>query len=424
MQLDKNRISPGSKNWISFFFHLHKQGEVKIGFKFKSHSIDGIVHYVFNHTGILYGYPVANLYCPEKFVSHLTREEKLKLLLFENLFFVYTYHSNTDDIDYDHFIDSLEKFYDKYENEIKKWDFSFSQKKIERIEKIIHERVKIKSKLSEGKYWLNQSSNGLVFVDVILFEKYLKNPSFSPNASHDIMVFNVIFYMTRAAQIDGKIEDKEMRLLLYLLQSSNLNDERKEQLEGFINNSYNDNFELKNPDDALHRKFIFELCAFINYGTHQLRPEEEKKLKEIGKQLNLKSGEIEEATLFVRTFIFKNREELSIINQDKALSVFYKTIQNKWSRILGRNKEKLLGELKESKELMDLISKSTVSDLSKEEKEQIRKQLYDVLKSMPSLAIFMLPGGAVILPMIIKLFPDLLPSSFQENTIEEEDQNK
>ena len=68
---------------------------------------------------------------------------------------------------------------------------------------------------------------------------------------------------------------------------------------------------------------------------------------------------------------------------------------------------------------MDLVSKSTVRDLSSEEKEIMRKQFYDILKTMPSLAIFMLPGGALLLPMISKLFPELLPTSFQENTIDE-----
>jgi len=42
----------------------------------------------------------------------------------------------------------------------------------------------------------------------------------------------------------------------------------------------------------------------------------------------------------------------------------------------------------------------------------------DILKSMPSMAIFMLPGGALLLPIILKIVPDLLPSSFKDNEIE------
>ena len=174
----------------------------------------------------------------------------------------------------------------------------------------------------------------------------------------------------------------------------------------------------------MHRKFIFELCVYLNYGTHQVKPDEDRKLREIGKNLNLNQSEIEEASLFSRTFILKNRSNLSIINQDKSLSVFYKNIQSKWTRILGRNKEKIVGELRESKEFMDLLTKSTVKELSNDEKELMKKHFYDILKTMPSLAIFLLPGGAFLLPMISKLFPELLPTSFQENTIDEDEDSE
>ena len=86
--------------------------------------------------------------------------------------------------------------------------------------------------------------------------------------------------------------------------------------------------------------------------------------------------------------------------------------------ILGRNKDKLAVEVKQSKELVFLIRKSTTKELTKEEKEAVKSQFLDVVKSMPSLAIFMLPGGAVLLPLILKIIPDLMPSAFRDNEIE------
>ncbi len=130
MQLDKNRISPGSKNWIPFFFHLHQQGELKIGYKLKSHSLEDCLHYIFNQTGLLYGFPVSNLYCPEKYVAHLTSDEKLKLLLFENLFFTYNYIQPKEEISYDSFLDSLLSFYENYADKIRLWDLNLGQNKI------------------------------------------------------------------------------------------------------------------------------------------------------------------------------------------------------------------------------------------------------------------------------------------------------
>ena len=49
----------------------------------------------------------------------------------------------------------------------------------------------------------------------------------------------------------------------------------------------------------------------------------------------------------------------------------------------------------------------------------MQEQLMDILKSIPSLAIFLLPGGAILLPLFIKFIPKLLPSAFDENRIDE-----
>ena len=64
---------------------------------------------------------------------------------------------------------------------------------------------------------------------------------------------------------------------------------------------------------------------------------------------------------------------------------------------------------------MHLIKKSTNSKLSIEEKEKIKIQLLDICKAIPSLAVFLLPGGALLLPLLIKLIPDILPSAFRDD---------
>ena len=76
-------------------------------------------------------------------------------------------------------------------------------------------------------------------------------------------------------------------------------------------------------------------------------------------------------------------------------------------------------ELKQSKELVYLIRKSATTELSKQEKELVKEQFKDIVKSMPSLAIFMLPGGALLLPLVLKVIPDLVPSAFRDNKLEE-----
>ena len=51
--------------------------------------------------------------------------------------------------------------------------------------------------------------------------------------------------------------------------------------------------------------------------------------------------------------------------------------------------------------------------------KKVKKQLLEICKTIPSLAIFLLPGGSLLLPILIKFIPTLLPSSFNENLNQE-----
>ena len=82
----------------------------------------------------------------------------------------------------------------------------------------------------------------------------------------------------------------------------------------------------------------------------------------------------------------------------------------------GRPKSKLTLEIERQKKMFAEVSKKY--PLTKEEKERVKTQFLDIVKSMPSLAIFMLPGGAFLLPIVLKVIPDLIPSAFRDNQVE------
>ena len=66
--------------------------------------------------------------------------------------------------------------------------------------------------------------------------------------------------------------------------------------------------------------------------------------------------------------------------------------------------------------MAELLKKSATTELSEEEKTKVKKQLWDILKTIPAFAIFMLPGGSIILPILLKILPKelLLPSSYYD----------
>lgn len=99
---------------------------------------------------------------------------------------------------------------------------------------------------------------------------------------------------------------------------------------------------------------------------------------------------------------------------------FYDTTTESVGVLINRNKKRLIKEIRQSKELMHLLAKSTHKDLDKDEKKKVKKQLLDICKTVPSLTIFLLPGGALLLPILIKFIPKMLPSAFNENSDEDE----
>ena len=64
--------------------------------------------------------------------------------------------------------------------------------------------------------------------------------------------------------------------------------------------------------------------------------------------------------------------------------------------------------------LESIFATKLANKLTKE-KKKVRRQLLDICKTIPSLTIFLLPGGSLLLPILIKFIPQLLPSSFNEN---------
>jgi hypothetical protein len=141
----------------------------------------------------------------------------------------------------------------------------------------------------------------------------------------------------------------------------------------------------------------------------------------LGKDLQLDAHTIQNSLAHVSNFINSNKETIPFLQDQNMAIKFYDSMSRLVNRLILRNKKRLLKELSGSAELVSLLSKSTVRDLTKEEKKKVQTQLLDIFKSIPSLAIFLLPGGAILLPIFIKLIPTLLPSAFDENRVENEE---
>jgi seryl-tRNA synthetase len=149
--------------------------------------------------------------------------------------------------------------------------------------------------------------------------------------------------------------------------------------------------------------------------------EERQFLNRLKTDLALDDDVITQSIADINRFYEEHKEDVAFLSSKNLAQSFYNNSSKVVSKLIKRNSKRLIKELSESKEAMALLAHSTHRNLTEEEQKKIQTQLLDIFKSIPSLAIFMLPGGMILLPLFIKFIPKLLPSAFDENRIEDKD---
>ena len=113
-------------------------------------------------------------------------------------------------------------------------------------------------------------------------------------------------------------------------------------------------------------------------------------------------------------FIKKYRNDIPYFNYSNPIKHFYDQTTQSVVMLITRNKKRLIKELTESKDLVKLLAASTTRELDTNEKKRMKKQLLDVCKTIPSLTIFLLPGGSLLLPIFIKTIEHLFMTFHQK----------
>lgn len=337
--------------------------------------------------------------------SHdLTDEEICKINLFLALYF--THHKSRSK---QKFLDSIIEFYKNIDVYKSSFLNSIFSGKISNglLEKIIHKRVQIDDNIliKNFNYFV---INALLYVDILAYKEYLISNSIS------------VSYIKK---LEASIE----KIVLDVLNSKIIKTKYDESIIKLFEASlrYQDNTHISR-DEALvnltkkHEKwYLFDIACMSTWSDKIIDEKEQVFLFNLGNELQLSNDIIKNSIESVNSFYTKHKDSIDLLSSRNIAKNFYDNSSKMVSKLVSRNKKRLQKEIQQSKELMVLISQSTVRDLSKEESKQLQEQLVDIIKTIPSLAIFMLPGGAILLPLFIKLIPKLLPSAFDDNRIED-----
>ncbi len=394
-------MNPSAAGWINKFGQLVSETPNTYG-SFQD------VYGALKKTGFVYG---INTKAPRfiKAEHTLSEDEKAKINLLLGLY--YTYHIEAQHIDFEDFVNTIFKFYrDLGINQISLLNKILTGNKTSaQLERLINSRVYLEDNLIR-KTFSTIITNSLLFIDVLVFKRYLREGGNIREYAKKVeyIAINVTYHA-----LNSKEKEK--------------NDERLANLFGasltFIDGT-NQNFDGSYREKLLDNVSVWENRYFLDIACLAVWEDKSVDYKEsefiygIGKDLGFDQKQISRSLEEVTSFFSKNTDTIPFLKDNNLAMQFYESMSKVVNKLILRNSKRLQKELSESAELVTLLSKSTLRDLTSEEKKKVQSQLLDIFKSIPSLAIFILPGGAVLLPIFIKLVPKLLPSSFDENRVE------
>lgn len=276
------------------------------------------------------------------------------------------------------------------------------------LESIIHKRIHIDDNLitKNFNYFI---TNALLFIDVLAYEKYLTTNSISDvyfktmELTIETIALTVFELKTNKTKYD--------KSLIKLFESSLRYQYKDDQ-------NYSD--VIKNVKSPLEKYYVLDIACMASWTDMKFELTELDFLDQLGKDLCVQDIVISQSITDINLFYITNKNQIALLTKKNMAQSFYDNSSKMVMKLINRNSKRLLKELRESKELMFLLTKSTTKNLTDKEQKKVNEQLLDIIKSIPSLAIFMLPGGAILLPLFVKFIPKLLPSAFDENRIEDE----
>ena len=403
---------PGSSGWIEKYCDLIEKKE--IAFLDRLAESDDLIS-LSRNTGLLFGIPLSQLFYPNPKTQNWTYHDRLKSLFFETLLWVHLKH-NGNKFYKDQFIEDLANYYStvKPKNSFDFLSFFKKESVFHSIELAIDERLELNKRLIETRMWLSTLTNSFVFLDVILFQEFLQSTAVRP---FQVLTEKSMKCFIGAAHSGQELTESEEKLFAYFLASARLNENEDDQLESlFKKPNFLPDLQLVVNESIEFKYYILYFCAFIISCNREIHEEERLFLIQLAKELAISEVEVDLALTFNTAFILGHTREIPYLGSSSA-DILFSNLSKRWGKILLRNKDKLVLEIQQSKELMILLGKSTQRDLTKEEKEQVKMQLMDIMKSMPSLAIFLIPGGSLLLPIFLKIIPSLMPSAFRDNEV-------
>lgn len=401
----KAMINPSASGWIDKFFSTQKSPKETV-----SKNTDTFYHTV-RSTGFIYGHIISFETTNPIETKGWFKEEISKVALLNTLYNIFCLTNN--DISAENFIKHAVAFY----HEMHPQGFNILKKILPKnsisltLEKIIDERVQTNESII-NKNFSHLVTNALLFIDVLAFHQYLMHGAIPEKYLKRVeeTIINIVTLALKTKSQKSQYDDLLIKLFEASIRYSKFSKVAVQNLE---------TLQLEYFTNELEKYYLIDIAGMALWSDGKIENNEAYFLHSLAENLLVSDVFVNQSINSTNEFITKHKKDIPYFNYSNPVKHFYDQTTQSVVTLISRNKNRLVKEILQSKELMVLLAYSTRRDLDEIEKKKVKKQLLEICKTIPSLAIFLLPGGSLLLPILIKFIPTLLPSSFNENLNQE-----
>lgn len=394
-------INASANGWIDKFFAEQQPVQLPVV------GYSDLFYKQIRATGFVYGHVVSFDTTAPIDSKGWTSEEISKVALLNTLYSVFgmvTHESNPKI-----FVEKAVAFYKEMHPE----GFNLFKKVLPgstvsvELEKMIDERVQTNDNII-SKNFSHILTNALLFEDVLAFRQYLINGNI-PNNYLKKLEEAIVSIVSLALQTKNH-PSKYDELLIKLFESS-------VRFTKFskVNVQNLESLELDYFENDLEKYYLIDMAGMALWNDENMEKNEASFLYQLADLMGVSKDFVAESIATTDAFISTNKKQIPYFNYSNPVKHFYDQATQTVVVLITRNKQRLQKEISQNGELMKLLLTSTTRDLEEKEKKKVKKQLLEICKTVPSLTIFLLPGGSLLLPILIKFIPKMLPSAFNEN---------
>lgn len=228
----------------------------------------------------------------------------------------------------------------------------------------------------------------------------------------------LIQVLTALAWADGRVSAEERRLIEHHVSLAGLPPKTAKHLRAALDAAAGPAPLELEPLAPAARRFVLEQAILLSLVDDDISAAEQALLASVAERLGATPLELEQVMIEVTAFYERNREAVHDFGPvSGAFGRLRALVVERAQEAVRKNTRRIVQEIKETGELARLLGAASVRPLTPEEAAKVRAQLLDICKTIPALAIFALPGGGLLLPVLLKVLPfNILPTAFAEET--------